>query len=62
MQILISEFTAAEVKNAVPLTALRWVKVTGRETPLLVYTASAYAEGRVESSAAPGEPYVQRHK
>jgi adenylate cyclase len=60
--ILISEFTAAELKNALPLTALQQVKVTGRETPLLVYTATAYAHGRMESSVSTSEPYVQRHK
>jgi adenylate cyclase len=60
--ILISEFTAAEVKGGLPLTALQRVKVTGRETPLLVYTAAAYADGRVEPSALTSEPYIQRHK
>lgn len=60
--ILISESTAAEIKEeAVPITPLQRVKVTGRETPLLVYTATAYAEGR-EPSLPASEPYVQRHK
>jgi adenylate cyclase len=60
--ILISEFTAAEVKNALSLIALRRVKVAGRETPLLVYTASIYAGEGAEDLPAGSEPYVQRHK
>ena len=60
--ILISEFTAAEIKDALSLTALRRVKVTGRETPLLVYTPSIYAGDQAENLPASAEPYVQRRK
>jgi adenylate cyclase len=60
--ILVSEFTAAELGDAVPLTPLQRVKVQGREAPLLVYTAAAYLDGRADSATDAVEPYVQRHK
>jgi adenylate cyclase len=60
--ILISEFTAAELKNGLPLTALQRVRVTGRESPLLVYTSAAYVEAHGVTSLATTEPYRQRHK
>jgi adenylate cyclase len=60
--ILISESTVEELKKALPLKALQRVKVTGRETSLLVYTAPAYATGRVEPKVAGSEPYIQHHK
>jgi adenylate cyclase len=60
--MLISEFTAAELKDAIPLRALRQVKVTGREAPLLVYCPESLLEGEVELAADTGAPYVQQHK
>jgi adenylate cyclase len=60
--ILVSEFTAAELGDAVPLIPLQRVKVQGREAPLLVYTAAAYLDGRADSATDAVEPYVQRHK
>jgi adenylate cyclase len=60
--IVVSESTASEVKGAANLKPLRRVKVTGRETPLLVYTSAtaSAAEGDFDADAA--EPYTQRHK
>lgn len=60
--MLISEFTAAEVKDAIPLRPLRQVKVTGREAPLLVYCPEVLLEGEAEFAFDPTAPYVQQHK
>ena len=59
--ILISETTAADIDGQIALTPLQRVKVVGRETALLVYTATAHIEGQV-GSVETAEPYVQRHK
>ena len=60
--MLISEFTAAELGDTIPLKPLQRVKVQGREASLLVYTPAAYLDGRQEFPAEGAEPYVQRHK
>jgi adenylate cyclase len=60
--MLISEFTAAEVKDAIPLRPLRQVKVTGREAPLLVYCPESLLEGESEFALDTTAPYVQQHK
>ena len=62
VSMLVSEYSAEEMKNSVPLRPLRQVKVTGRETPLLVYTPEALLEGEVEVALDTTEPYVQQHK
>ncbi len=60
--MLISEFTAAELKDAIPLRALRQVKVTGREAPLLVYCPESLLEGAVEFALDTATPYLQQKK
>ncbi|MGH7834375.1 MAG: adenylate/guanylate cyclase domain-containing protein, partial [Candidatus Binatia bacterium] len=60
--ILVSESTVAEMKDSISLKPLRRVKVTGRETPLLVYTSPTVSQGEGDSDADEGEPYTQRHK
>ena len=60
--MLISEFTAAELKDAIPLRPLRQVKVTGRESPLLVYCPEVLLEGEVEFATDTAAPYHQQHK
>ena len=60
--MLISEFTAAELKDAIPLKPLRQVKVTGREAPLLVYCPQSLLEGEAEFAADTTAPYLQQHK
>ncbi len=60
--MLISESTAAEIKDAIPLRALRQVKVTGREAPLLVYCPEVLLEGEVEFALDTSTPYTQQHK
>ena len=60
--MLISEFTAAELKDAIPLRPLRQVKVTGREAPLLVYCPEVLLEGEVEFATDTAAPYQQQHK
>jgi adenylate cyclase len=59
--LVISETTAAEIKDEIPLVPLQRVKVVGRATPLLVYTSPEHVDGRVDS-AMTDEPYVQQHK
>jgi adenylate cyclase len=59
--ILISESTAAEIKDALPLIPLQHVKVVGREAALMVYTSPTLVDRRIDT-AEPAEPYVQRHK
>lgn len=60
--MLISEFTATEMKDTIPLRALRQVKVTGREAPLLVYCPESLLEGEVEFALDTTTPYTQQHK
>jgi adenylate cyclase len=60
--MLISEFTAAELPEGVPLKPLKRVKVQGREAPLLVYTPAAFYREEDNAVEEPMEPYVQRHK
>lgn len=60
--MLVSEFTAAELKDAIPLRPLRQVKVTGREAPLLVYCPECLLEGEIEFALDTAAPYVQQHK
>jgi len=43
--MLVSEFTVAEIKGAVPLKPLRQVKVSGRETSILVYCPEILLKG-----------------
>ena len=60
--MLISEFTASEVKGAIPLKPLRQVRVTGREASLLVYTPESLWEDQFELDTESEEPYVQQNK
>ena len=60
--MLVSESSAAEVKDAIPLRPLRQVKVTGRETPLLVYCPESLLEGEVEFALDTTTTYIQQHK
>ncbi|MCZ6623936.1 MAG: adenylate/guanylate cyclase domain-containing protein [Deltaproteobacteria bacterium] len=60
--MLISEFTATELNNSVPLRVLRRVKVTGRDALLLVYTPEILLQGEVKSVLDTNEPQGQEHK
>jgi len=62
VSMLISETTAEEAGNAVPLKALRRIKVIGREAPLLVHTPVSLVDESVEASINLDEPYEQQHK
>lgn len=48
--MLISEFTASEVMEKMPLKALRHVKVAGREGSLIVYCPDILSEHDIEVS------------
>lgn len=60
--MLISEYTAAELKDSIPLRPLRQVKVQGREAAILVYCPESLMHG--ESDVVPDTtgPYIQQHK
>jgi adenylate cyclase len=60
--MLVSEFTAAELNGAIPLRALRRVKVQGREAPIMVYCPEVLIKGDIETAADTATPYVQQHK
>jgi adenylate cyclase len=60
--LVISETTAAEIGEKIPLIPLQKVKVVGRETALLVYTSAAHAESEIATASSLTEPYVQQHK
>lgn len=62
VSMLISETTAEEIGDEIPLQALRRIKVIGRETPLLVYTPVRLVDETVEVAASLEEAYVQQHK
>jgi adenylate cyclase len=62
VSMLISETTAEEIGDEIPLQALRRIKVIGRETPLLVYTPVRLVDETVEVAASLEEAYVQPHK
>jgi adenylate cyclase len=60
--MLISEYTAAELKGAIPLRPLRQVKVQGREAAILVYCPESLLHGEYEQAADTSGPYIQQHK
>ncbi len=60
--MLISEFTAAEVKDSMPLKSLGQVKVTGREAPLTVYAPEAVLIDKVNFPVGRAEPFIQKSK
>jgi adenylate cyclase len=60
--MLISEYTAAELKGAIPLRPLRQVKVQGREAPILVYCPESLMHGESDMAADTTGPYIQQHK
>jgi adenylate cyclase len=60
--MLISEYTAAELKDAIALRPLRQVKVQGREAALLVYCPESLMQGDVEFALDTSAPYVQQKK
>jgi adenylate cyclase len=60
--LLLSEFTAVEVNDTIPLRPLHHVRVVGREVPLLIYTVSGLYDGTGEVGADPTQPYIQQHK
>jgi len=60
--MLISEYTAAELKDAIALRPLRQVKVQGREAAILVYCPESLMQGDVEFALDATEPYVQQKK
>ncbi len=59
--MLISEFTALEVMEKMPLNALRHVKVAGREGSLLVYCPESLSKHHIQVSGN-SEVYQQQHK
>jgi len=60
--MLISEFTASEIKNTIPLKPLRQVKVTGREESLLVYIPEILGKHETHVSGESEKVYEQQHK
>jgi adenylate cyclase len=60
--MLISEYTAAELKGAIPLRPMRQVKVQGREAAILVYCPESLLHGESEHAADATTPYIQQHK
>jgi adenylate cyclase len=44
LPLILSEYTAAELGDRVPLKPLGRVRVTGREAPLLIYTVAEVVE------------------
>jgi len=60
--MLISEFTASEIRDTMALKPLRQVKVTGREASLLVYMPEILREDEIEMSWESEEVYEQQHK
>ena len=60
--ILISEFTAAEIDDALTLTRLHHVKIMGREASVLVYTPGTVRNVKSDGGVDAKEPYVQRRK
>jgi len=60
--MLISEFTAAEIRDTMPLKLLRQVKVTGREASLLVYIPEILGEHKIAMSWGSEKVYQQQHK
>jgi len=60
--MLISEFTASEIKNTMPLKPLRQVKVTGREGSLLVYIPEILGKHGTDVSWESQIVYEQQHK
>jgi len=60
--MLISEFTASEIRDTMPLKLLRQVKVTGREASLLVYIPEILGEHKIAMSWGSEKVYEQQHK
>ncbi|MGH7767038.1 MAG: adenylate/guanylate cyclase domain-containing protein, partial [Candidatus Binatia bacterium] len=60
--MLVSEYTAAELKGAIPLRPLRQVKVQGRDAAILVYCPESLMHGESEHAADTTGPYIQQHK
>lgn len=60
--MLISEFTASEIRDTMPLKPLRQVKVTGREASLLVYIPEILGQHEIEMSWESEKVYEQQHK
>ena len=60
--MLISEYTAAELKDSIRLRPLRQVKVQGREAPILVYCPESLMQGDVEFALDTTTPYIQQKK
>ncbi len=62
LPLLISEFTAPEIRDTMPLKPMRQVKVTGREVSLLVYIPEILGEHEIEMSWESEQVYEQQHK
>lgn len=60
--MLISEYSAAELKDSIPLRPLRQVKVQGREAAILVYCPESLMHGDTEAVPDTAGPYIQQHK
>jgi len=60
--MLISEYTAAELNDSIPLRPLRQVKVQGREATILVYCPESLSHGEIEFALDTTAPYVQQKK
>lgn len=60
--MLISEFTASEIRDTMPLKPLRQVKVTGRKASLLVYIPEVLVEHEITVSWETEKVYEQQHK
>lgn len=60
--LLMSEFTAAEVKDGLEITSLGKVQVIGRATPLGVFTTSDIAAAQGIEAVDPSQVRRQQHK
>jgi adenylate cyclase len=60
--LLMSEFTAAELGDRVPLKSLHRVKVAGRDAPVLIYTLEEFCSAAAAAAVPATAPYVQQRK
>jgi adenylate cyclase len=60
--LLMSEFTAAEIKDGLEITSLGKVQVIGRATPLGVFTTSDIAAAQGIEAVDPSQVRRQQHK
>jgi adenylate cyclase len=62
MPLLLSEFTAAELGDKLPLRPLQRVRVQGRQRPVLIYTVEGGATEMEQRAVNALESYAQPHE